>query len=239
MAVKYGAVKSFTTKAIPAGAVDLGVVMTRTDGTAYKLYWAKSNLSSSGLCANPEDYGDYYAWGETEPYYSCQDPLTWKSGKTGYDWASYKWSNGDYNKLTKYCPDNRTDYWDGSGNPDNKIVLDPEDDAAHAKLGGKWRMPTDAEWTALRTQCTWTWTTQNGVQGRLVTASNGNSIFLPAAGFRYGTGLYSAGSNGFDLSSSLNPDDPSNAWYVYFYSDFFGSYNYYRCDGRSVRPVSE
>lgn len=239
MAVKYGAMKSFTTEStIPAGAVDLGIVMTRTDGTTYKLYWAKSNLSDKGLCANPEDYGDYYAWGETEPYYSSQSPLTWKNGKSaGYDWASYKWCNGSFSTLTKY--NTSSSY----GNVDNKTVLESSDDVASVKLGGKWRMPTDAEWTELRTKCTWTFTTNyngTGVMGQIVTATNGNSIFLPAAGYQLGTDLHFAGSNGFYWSSSLITDSPNCAWYVYYFdSDYVFRLNYGRCLGLSVRPVSE
>ena len=122
---------------------------------------------------------------------------------------------------------------------DNKTVLDPEDDVAHVKLGGKWRMPTNEEWTALRTQCTWTWTTQNGINGRLVTASNGNSIFLPAAGFRYNTDLFNDGSNGYYWSSSLYTDVPSIAWGVYFDPVDVLRSDGYRKDGFSVRPVSE
>lgn len=239
MAVKYGAVKSFTTKesTIPAGSVDLGIVMTRTDGTTYKLYWAKSNLSDKGLCANPEDYGDYYAWGETESYYSSQSPLTWKNGKSaGYNPASYKWCNGSYNTLTKY---NTKSFY---GTVDNKTVLDAADDVASVKLGGKWRVPTDAEWTELMTKCTWTWTTNyngTGVRGRIVTASNGNSIFLPAAGYRDDTHLDYAGSRGNYWSSSLYTDDPNYAWRVYFDSGNVSRYNYLRYYGPSVRPVSE
>lgn len=212
-------------------AVDLGLPSG--------LKWAECNLGAE----KPEDYGDYYAWGEVEPYYSRQDPLAWKDGKTaGYDWASYKWCNGDLDKLTKYCPTDKTFYWDGEGSPDGKIVLDPEDDVASVKLGGKWRMPTDAEWTELRTKCTWTWTTNyngTGVSGRIVTAPNGNSIFLPAAGGRCGTGLDFAGSYGFYWSSSLYTNDPCSAWGVYFYSDdVYGNF-YTRYRGPSVRPVSE
>ena len=226
MAVKYGAVKSFTTtkeSTIPAGAVDLGIVMTRTDGTTYKLYWAKSNLSDKGLCANPEDYGDYYAWGETEP-------------KENYAWSTYKFGTSSSGPFSKY--NTISSY----GSIDNKTVLEPEDDVAHVKLGGKWRMPTDAEWTELSTKCTWTLTTNyngTGVNGRIVTATNGNSIFLPAAGYRNGTDLNNAGSGGYYWSSSLNTVFLNNAWYVDFNSgnvDRYGSNRYY---GRSVRPVSE
>ena len=124
----------------------------------------------------------------------------------------------------------------------NKTVLEAMDDAATVVLGGKWRMPTDAEWTELREKCTSTWTTNyngTGVKGRIVTATNGNSIFLPAAGRRYSTNLYNAGSYGYYWSSSLHTDGPSYAWYVYFYSDFVIRYYYYRYLGISVRPVSE
>ena len=238
-----------TVLAVPAGAVDLGIVMTREDGTKYKLYWAKSNLSTSGLCANPEDYGDYYAWGETEPYYTeghSQDSpcSSWRSRTnpsiTGYNWASYKWCKGSYSTLTKY--NTKSSF----GTVDNKTVLDQEDDVASVKLGGKWRMPTDAEWTELMTKCTWTWTTNyngTGVSGRIVTA-HGNSIFLPAAGCRDATDLYKGGSIagpiGFYWSSSLATDYPNFAWSVHFDSDY--DYRYHDNDrycGLSVRPVTE
>ena len=207
-------------------AVDLGL----------SVKWGSVNLGAE----KPEEYGDYYAWGEIEPYYSSQDPLTWKDGKTGYNWASYKWCNGTDHKLTKYCPTDKTSYWDGEGSPDNKAVLDPEDDAAHISLGGKWRMPTDAEWTELRKKCTWTWTTQNGVNGRLVTGPNGNSIFLPAAGRWVKASLGRAGSNGYYWSSSLYTDYPYRAWYVILYSGGVERYSdSIRYDGQSIRPVSE
>ena len=203
----------------PAGAVDLGL----------SVHWATSNIGAT----KPEDYGDYYAWGEIDPYYSSQGPLTWKDGKTGYNWASNKWYNGT---LTKYNNSS------SCGTVDNKTVLEPEDDVAHVKLGRKWRMPTDAEWTELRTKCTWTWVTNyngSGINGRLVKATNGNSIFLPAAGFRNDTNLYLAGSNGLYWSSSLSSDAPYNAWYVYFYSDDVSRRYGSRNIGQSVRPVSE
>jgi len=212
--------------AVAGEAVDLGL----------SVKWSSTNLGAT----SPTGYGDYFSWGEVEPYYSSQDPLTWKEGKTGYNWASYKWCNGAYNKFTKYCPADRASYWDGNGSPDGKTVLDPEDDAAHVNLGGKWRMPTDAEFTELREKCKWTWTTQNGVNGRLVTGKNGNSIFLPTAGYRVGTDFYNAGSYGYYLSSSLNTNNPNDAWFVYFYSDNVDwNYSYYRYFGRSVRPVTE
>ena len=137
--------------------------------------WADRNVGAS----KPEEYGDYFAWGETEP-------------KSTYSWSTYKWCNGSETTLTKY--NTNSSY----GTVDNKTILDLSDDAARANWGGSWRMPTDAELTELREQCTWTWTTQNGVNGYKVTSkSNGNSIFLLAAGFRHNSGLYSAGSYGY------------------------------------------
>ncbi len=225
MAVE-GAVKSFSTKesTSPDGAVDLEIVMTRDDGTTYKLYWAISNLSESGLCADPEDYGDHFAWGETEP-------------KADYSWETYKWCNGSMTTLTKYNSSS------GCGTVDNKTVLDPEDDAAHVKLGGKWRMPTDAEWTALRTQCTLSGTIRNGVDGLLVSASNGNSIFLPSAGTRYNNGIIEVGSSGCYWSSSLNASyyvgHPYEALGIM--STYWGMARYCgsRWPGNLIRPVTE
>ncbi|MBR5854562.1 MAG: hypothetical protein IKY87_02635, partial [Paludibacteraceae bacterium] len=113
-------------------------------------------------------------------------------------------------------------------------------DAARANWGGSWRMPTDAEFAELREQCTWTWTTQNGVKGYKVTSkSNGNSIFLPAAGYRYVSSLDGAGSDGYYWSSSLYTGTPYGAWLVYFSSgDVYGDFNY-RYYGLSVRPVCQ
>ena len=192
-------------------AIDLGL----------SVKWASCNVGASA----PEEYGDYFAWGETEP-------------KEVYNFSTYMWCNGDYDKLTKYCCN--IEYWDGSGSPDGKTEFkdyDYDDDAARANWGGSWRMPTDAEWTELRENCTWTWTTQNGVNGRLVTSkTNGNSIFLPAAG-RFSGGY--AGSCGRYWSSSLGPTWPYYAWFIDFTSDYVSRDNFSRCYGNSVRPVTE
>ncbi|MBR4897541.1 MAG: hypothetical protein IKZ48_01965 [Prevotella sp.] len=206
-------------------AVDLGL----SSGTK----WANMNVGAS----KPEDYGDYYAWGEVEPYYSSLDPLTWKEGKNGYDWASYKWANGDYDKLTKYCPKDLISFWDGAGTPDGKSVLDAEDDVAHVKLGDSWRMPTYDEWTELRTKCTWTWTIKNGINGRKVTGPNGNSIFLPAAGYRDGAELYDLGNYGLFWTSSLNTETPNRSWRGGFDAENVTGGISDRYRGRSVRPV--
>ena len=176
--------------------------------------WATCNVGAT----KPEGSGNYYAWGETKP-------------KSDYSWVTYKWCNGTANSLTKY--NTSSDY----GTVDNKTMLDRADDAARANWGGSWRMPTDAEWTELRTQCTWTWTSQNGVNGREVTGPNGNSIFLPAAGYRYGTSLNYVGSYGIYWSSSL--DYTLYAWHVHFTSDYVDRDYGHRYYGQSVRPVTE
>ncbi len=189
-------------------AVDLGL----------SVKWASYNLGAS----SPEEYGDYYAWGETSP-------------KNDYSWSTYKWCNGSKNTLTKYNTDS------GYGTVDNKTTLELSDDAAHVNWGGSWRMPTNAEWSELITGCTWTWTTQNGKNGYKVTSKkNGNSIFLPAAGYRYDTYLIYVGSYGIFWSSSLDSDSPGGARYVDFDSGYVHEgYDGRRCYGRSVRPVSE
>ena len=178
--------------------------------------WACCNVGAT----SPEDYGGYYAWGETE--------------EKGYDeWSTYKWCNGSYDTMTKYCTKS---YY---GTVDNKTVLDPEDDVAHVKWGGSWRMPTFDEQAELRNNCTRTWTTQNGVNGYKVTGPNGNSIFLPAAGYRGGTEVYDRGSRGDSWSSSLGSDGSYGACVLSFLSGGRGWSYGSRCYGRSVRPVSE
>lgn len=203
----------------PYGAVDLGLTTSKGN----KLYWATSNLCKSGLCPKSSDYGDYYAWGETNP-------------KSNYAWSNLKYctdSSGDH--FSKYVPYDTSSYWSGSGNPDNKITLDLQDDAAHVKLGGSWRMPTGDEWEELINKCKWTWTGK----GYRVTGPNGNSIFLPAAGYRRGKDLYGIGSRGCYWSSSLTPHSSSHAYDLSFFSDQFLRVYNRRNSGLSIRPVSE
>lgn len=242
-----GAIISFTTEKLPKGAVNLGFVMTREDGTEYTLFWAESNLCESGLCAKPEDYGDYYAWAETEPYYTeghSQDrPCTsWRPGRSTYYWPSYKWCNGAYDKLTKYCHTTKKNYWDGEGNPDGMLSLkdnDYKDDVARVKLGGKWRIPTYAEWKELMNRCVWTWTTRNRVNGRVVAVPpGGNSIFLPAAGRWQTTGITDAGEFGYYYASTLTTSPEYADDIKVGPEEVFGSFGA-RCFGKSIRPVWE
>ena len=180
--------------------------------------WATTNVGAS----KAEDYGSYFAWGET-------------TTKDTYNLSSYKYCNSSSTSWTKY--NTSSSY----GTVDNKTQLELSDDAARANWGGAWRMPTDVEWTELREQCTWTWTTQNGVNGYKVTSKKSgytnNSIFLPAAGYRGGSSLSGAGSYGTYWSSSLDAGNSSSAWYVDFGSIYVGSNGGTRFYGFSVRPV--
>jgi uncharacterized protein (TIGR02145 family) len=200
-------------------AVDLGL----------SVKWASWNVGASA----PEGYGSYLAWGETD-------------AKGEYNWATYQWCNGEYNKFTKYCPTGITDYWDGVGSPDNKVVLDPEDDAAHVNWGGTWRMPTKEEWTELMNNCTWTWTDNykdTGIAGRIVTSNKSGytdkSIFLPATGERLNASIYEVGTVGYYWSTSLESSVPYLANYVYFNSGDVYWNSGSRDSGFHVRPVCD
>ncbi|MBO7616100.1 MAG: leucine-rich repeat protein [Bacteroidales bacterium] len=179
--------------------------------------WATCNVGAY----SPEEYGDYFAWGETTP-------------KDVYNWSTYQYCNGSQNTMTKYCNNSSYGY---EGFTDDLTTLLPEDDAATANWGPDWRMPTEEEWEELLDNTTVTWTTQNGVNGRLFTATNGNSLFLPAAGYRGSSSLQYAGSHGNYWSSSLYTVYPSYAWYFYFSSGDFGLYYTGRRAGQSVRAV--
>ena len=180
------------------------------------LLWATCNVGAN----NPEDYGDFFAWGETQT-------------KGFYGFYTYQYCNdGDYHQLTKYCDDS---YYGYEGFTDDLTVLLPEDDAATAIWGEDWRMPTQEEFQELLDNTTVTFTTQNGVNGRLFTASNGNSIFLPAAGGYVGSNPFHTGNYGHYWSSSLASG--YNAWKLLFSSDMCIMFGYDRCYGLSVRPV--
>lgn len=180
--------------------------------------WATCNVGANG----PEEYGDYFAWGETQP-------------KSNYDCSTYKWCNGSYNTLTKYCTN--SDY----GTYDGKSTLELADDAARANWGGSWRMPTKEEQEDLRANCKWEWTTQNGVKGYKVTSKKKgytkNSIFLPAAGYRDDSSLNEVGRYGRYWSSSLGTNYPNAVHCLYFNSSNVYWSSSIRDEGQSVRPV--
>ena len=178
--------------------------------------WADRNVGAD----SPEAYGDYFAWGET-------------TTKSFYYWGIYKWCRGSSDTMTKYCTNSNY------GTVDYMTVLDLEDDAAYVNMGPEWRMPTDDEQIELRQNCTWTWTTQNGTRGYKVTGPNGNSIFLPAAGYRSGSSLSDAGSYGYYWSSSLDEINSYGAWGLYFYSgNHYTGNDRYRDNGLAVRAVA-
>lgn len=211
----YGDDKSFTTEENSGGGgglnghnyVDLGL----PSGTL----WATCNVGANA----PEEYGDYFAWGETTP-------------KATFNSSTCKYCNGD--RLTKYCNNSSYGY---NGFTDNLTTLQPVDDAATANWGNGWCMPTYDQWTELYQNTTHVWVVQNGVNGRLFTAANGNSLFLPAASRRWDVGLGYAGIFGYYWSSSLGTDYPYRAWYFDFFSDLYGMYYHDRSHGLSVRAV--
>ena len=179
--------------------------------------WATCNVGAN----SPEEYGDYFAWGETEP-------------KADYSWSTYKYCMGSYDTMTKYCTSS------SFGTVDNKTELEPSDDAATVNWGVDWQMPSREECAELinSSYTTTTWTTMNGVYGRKITSkSNGNSMFLPASGCRSDTSLYNAGSSGLCWSRSLYASGSHDACGLYFYSRYISTGDYFRYYGRSVRPV--
>lgn len=200
----------------PSTYVDLGL----PSGTL----WATCNIGAD----SPEDYGDYFAWGETEGY---------NEGKTTFSWSTYKWCKGSYKTLTKYCNDSSSGY---NGFTDDKTELDLEDDAAYVNWGAASRMPSYEQFQELINSdyTTTEWTTQNGVNGRKITSkTNGNYIFLPAAGFRFNSSLDGAGSYGNYWARTLDTSGPNFARILAVDSSYIGPTNYYRYNGQSVRPV--
>ena len=197
---RYGEVRSFVTKKeIPEGAVDLGL----------SVYWASCNVGAE----SPEEYGDYFAWGETTTKSDYSSSISVTYGLSIEELKSRGIIGSDGNLTAEY-------------------------DAATANWGDNWRMPTLAEMEELIDNCTWEWTTQNGVYGRKVTGPNGNSIFLPAAGYRVSTSLKDAGSYGYYWSATPS-NYSSDARYLYFDSGYYDWNFYDRNEGHTVRPVSE
>ena len=175
--------------------------------------WASFNVGARA----PWEYGGYYAWGETEE-------------KEDYSWETYKWCNGSDDTMTKYCTNSRY------GTIDNKIALDPEDDVATVQWGGEWRIPTSDEIEELKTKCTWQETILNGINGYEITGPNGNSIFMPVAGYGVGNGVYDLDGFGRYWSSELKSGSNDAAYGLDFGNGYYWNGDY-RWHGRSVRPV--
>lgn len=203
-------------------AVDLGL----------SVKWATCNVGAE----TSDDYGEYFAWGETTGFVY--------GDKKNYKWGTYKWcsANSSWN-ITKYTiPDNDTPglwYQNGKFVGDNKNTLDPEDDAATANWGSKWRTPTVAEFNELFQNCTYKWVKINDMKGyELTSKKNGNSIFLPACGVVEETYLTSFGSVGAYWTNSLG-EYTEEARYLNIDSDSPSLWIYERCRGLQVRPVCE
>lgn len=175
--------------------------------------WANMNVGAK----KASGFGTYFAWGETK-------------SKDYYSWNTYAWSKGDSQFLTKYS------------NTDRRSQLAPVDDAAHVNLGGGWRMPTVDEFEELINNCTWEWTTLDGVNGYNVTSKKtGNSIFLPITGFRYYADTQFRSIMGVYWTSSLYTGNPNKAWCLEFnFSDIkvhYGNLSSNRFSGRCIRAV--
>lgn len=207
-----------------AEAVDLGL----PSGTK----WANMNVGAE----RPEDYGLFFAWGETVGYTSIAEgsqnsSSAYTMADHSFDWENYKWCNGSYTTMTKYCVD--ASY----GTVDYLSTLLPADDAARANWGGEWSMPTYDDMVELINNTTSVWTKENGVNGRRFTAGNGNSIFLPAAGYRNEASLSNQSTTGYYWSASVLPSISDFAQHLVFGGGSAVASKYYRYYGYSVRPV--
>lgn len=209
---------------------DVTVVVPRTKAVdlGLSVKWANMNLGAYA----PEMSGDYYAWGATAP-----------NPGGDYSWAKCPYCSEGYGeKFSKYVPMGKMSYWGGGGSPDNKRKLEPGDDAAVAKLGGKWRTPTSAEFEELFKSCDTEWTMVNNVNGlKFTSRTNGNSIFLPATGHRDGKNLIDAGEEGLYMSSSLATDIPDHAmsFEIKIRSEYASTIAKKRNMGLTIRAVTE
>ena len=187
--------------------------------------WACCNVDAT----SPEDYGGYYAWGETET-------------KEDYSWRTYKWCNGSSSNITKYCLEHFSGFLGSPpGFSDGNTTLDAEDDVAQVWWGSAWHMPSTGEYLELQDECKWEWTSVNGVNGYKVIGPNGNSIFLPAAGCRYGKILEDSGLYGrywtMDLYLIANEDARHLSFDEGFYDCIYTVGD--RSCGYTIRPVAE
>jgi hypothetical protein len=192
--------------------------------------WATYNVGAT----TPEGYGDYFAWGEVEP-------------KDYYYWDTYKYSDDTDSTLTKYCQNKDFGL---NGFVDNKLELDPEDDAASVNWGGKWRMPTADEFDDLRYSCTWELTSKNGVPGLLGTSRiegyTDRTIFFPTAGMFFMDEMANVEENpwGWYWSKTIELNYSNSAQLLLFQTNPIATtpmikfnYNFFRYMGASVRAV--
>ena len=192
--------------------------------------WACCNVGAT----KPEEYGGYYAWGETEEK-ECYNPVTYLYS-TGVDEDGDGWYN-DYHGDTGIYG-----IWQNLGE-----ISGTKYDVAHVKWGGKWCMPTHDQQMELLDNCSSVWTTENGARGRRFTGPSGGSIFFPAPGYRNHDCLVDTGGYGGYWSSTQSPNGPHGAYDIGFYSGlayslcFESGFAYWwgsdRDYGQSVRPV--
>jgi len=213
-------------------------------GLASGTKWAKYlyGVNPNQLTIASDWYGKYLMWGELEEKAGWDGQGT----KVPYNWANYtRHTNGTYSSsnqkvFIKYIPTNKPEYWNGTGDPDNLDTLESVDDVASVNYGGNWRMPTQDELNELKA-LTNQWVTNyndiSGLNGRLFTGTNGNMLFIPAAGYRDGSDIYDVGSYCNLWSSSLYLDDPGYACNLGFFSGNIDMYDNDRCYGFSVCPV--
>ena len=169
--------------------------------------WACCNVGAK----KPEDYGGYYAWGETEE-------------KTTYNWKTYIHCAGTWETCSNIGSD----------------IAGTQYDVAHVKWGSSWMMPSKAQQDELRENCSSEWITVNGIDGRIFTGSNGGSIFFPAAGFRGEKSISFIQKNCFCWSSTRSSSNMWDYAYSLNLNTFFADWcNSERCSGQSVRPVSK
>ena len=182
--------------------------------------WATCNVGAE----SPEEYGDYFAWGEvkSKKEYHNENYMYFKDNSTMRKSSI----------ITKY--NTRSD----EGIVDHKTQLELNDDAASYNWRGSWRLPTQLEIEELHDQCIWTWTIKNGVKGYTIKSKrNGNNIFLPAAGEYFET-IRKAGTNGFYWSSSLHDVYGRKAQRLLFLENTVSCFGYgNRYLGHPVRPV--
>jgi len=183
--------------------------------------WATRNVGAT----SPEDFGDYFAWGETKGY---------NLGKRDFSWRTYKWCKGECNKQTKYSTKKR---YGAKGFTDNKAILDPHDDVAYMNWGSQWRIPSLDQIKELKEECEWIWTTYKSVTGYLVKGKNGKNIFLPATGYRNNESLLDKNKKGAYWSRSLREEDPYFAYGLDFDSGYIGWFGKGKSSGQSIRPV--
>lgn len=188
-------------------------------GLPSRTLWATCNIGALW----PDEYGDYFAWGET-------------STKSYYYKNTYSWCNGSITSdLTKYCLS------DSYGKVDKLALLEPSDDAALVNWSSSWRMPTEEEMQELVDNCNWTWTSINAVRGYLITGPNGKSIFLPATGWIVGDDIRgqgdSWGTRGCYWTSSLSSTKDCDGKFLSFYPDIIEIGGSLRYCGHTIRPV--